>query len=403
MFCRVASDQCYQSDLASKHFSSDSGSQATRRRVSTMSKIKTTTWNIDEHTRVKHAILERYLSAWIPILGKYHTELLYIDGFAGPGKYSNGEAGSPIIAIRTALKYTRRSHHNMRLVFVERDRKRADFLKTNLSGFNTLGKRIEYDIKAGVDFQFAWQDLVEEYESNDRPLPPTFAFIDPFGWKGIPHSVLKDIMSHSRSEIFITFMYDALNRFLDNPDQAENFRELFDTDDWQQESHRNDAQARKTKILSLYRRKLQERVAKYVLHFEMKNANNATKYFLFYATNSLKGVSKMKEAMWKSDPRGNYRFSDAADPNQGELFGCSPNYSRLEQLILDRFEGSVATIRQIEEFVLVETPFRETHYKVGVLRKLEKANPPKIEVMCPPKGRRKGTFPSDNMKIQFMP
>ena len=30
-------------------------------------------------------------------------EILYIDGFAGPGEYEGGEAGSPIIALDTAL------------------------------------------------------------------------------------------------------------------------------------------------------------------------------------------------------------------------------------------------------------------------------------------------------------
>lgn len=368
-----------------------------------MPRITTTTWDIDEHTRVKHSILERYLSAWIPILGTHHKDLLYIDGFAGPGKYSKGEDGSPIIAIRAALKYKNYSNHNIRLVFVEKERKRAALLKQILSGFSTLGKRIQYDIKPGVDFRSAWQDLAEEYESSGWPLPPTLAFIDPFGWTGIPLSVIKDILSHDRCEVFITLMYEEFNRFRELSSQEMNFNELFGTTEWQRVITHENAHDRKMAWINLYRSQLQGEVARHVFCFEMRNANNVTKYFLVYATNSLKGVKKMKESMWKSDPSGEYKFSDADDPNQCELFGSNPDYGYLKQLILNKFGGSETTIRQIEEFVLAETPFRETHYKVHVLRELEKANPPRIEVVLPPDGRRKGTFASDDMKIRFMP
>ena len=33
-----------------------------------MSKIVDTVWQIEEHTKAKHEILRRYLSAWFPIL-----------------------------------------------------------------------------------------------------------------------------------------------------------------------------------------------------------------------------------------------------------------------------------------------------------------------------------------------
>ena len=65
----------------------------------------TTIWDLESHSRAKHEILKRYLQAWVPILGQSsYSELLYIDGFAGPGRYSKGEDGSPIIALRAALE-----------------------------------------------------------------------------------------------------------------------------------------------------------------------------------------------------------------------------------------------------------------------------------------------------------
>jgi three-Cys-motif partner protein len=57
---------------------------------------------LEPHTRAKHEILKRYLQAWMVILsqGRF-PEILYIDGFAGPGQYEGGEAGST-----TSAKYS---------------------------------------------------------------------------------------------------------------------------------------------------------------------------------------------------------------------------------------------------------------------------------------------------------
>ena len=69
-----------------------------------MAAPRKTIWQLEHHTRAKHEILKRYLQAWMVILsqGKF-SEILYIDGFAGPGEYDRGEVGSPIIAGAVAI------------------------------------------------------------------------------------------------------------------------------------------------------------------------------------------------------------------------------------------------------------------------------------------------------------
>jgi three-Cys-motif partner protein len=70
-----------------------------------MATPKDTVWDIEPHTLAKHQILKNYLQAWFPILGKYSSRIIYLDGFSGPGRYSKGEPGSPIIALMTALDH----------------------------------------------------------------------------------------------------------------------------------------------------------------------------------------------------------------------------------------------------------------------------------------------------------
>lgn len=135
----------------------------------------------------------------------------------------------------------------------------------------------------------------------------------------------------------------------------------------------------------------------------MRNDNDVVDYYLFYATKNLLGLKKMKEAMWKVDESGEFRFSDATDPNQFVLFEKEPRFDVLQHQLLGRFGGKVATVEEIEEFVLAETAFRETHYKRQVLRPLELAETPKLEAIDPPPGRRPGTYGERSLKLRFAP
>ena len=145
-----------------------------------------------------------------------------------------------------------------------------------------------------------------------------------------------------------------------------------------------------------------EAKAKYVRSFEMRNNKDVVDYYLFYVTNNILGLEKMKEAMWKVDDSGEFSFSDATNPNQMVLFESKPDYSSLTDMICDKFQGDTPTIVQIEEFVLSETPFVKSHYKVNVLKRLENSDPPKIVVENALTGRRKGTYANQKMRIRFL-
>ena len=110
----------------------------------------------------------------------------------------------------------------------------------------------------------------------------------------------------------------------------------------------------------------------------------------------------MKKMMWKVDQSGEFTFSDATDPNQVVLFGQEPRYNQLRQQILAEFAGQEVTVREVEEFVLTETAFRETHYKQQVLKPLELGNPPGLQVPNAPLGRRRGTYTPPSLRLRFV-
>ena len=61
-------------------------------------------WVYSQHMAAKHEILRRYLGAWLPILGSRHTKPVIYDGFAGRGRYRDGEDGSPVLTFKRACE-----------------------------------------------------------------------------------------------------------------------------------------------------------------------------------------------------------------------------------------------------------------------------------------------------------
>jgi hypothetical protein len=133
----------------------------------------------------------------------------------------------------------------------------------------------------------------------------------------------------------------------------------------------------------------------------MINRGNRTDYFLFFGTKSLKGLMRMKEAMWKVDSASGLQFSDATDPDQTLVFTSEPDFGAVKALLVRQFKGKVARIEEIEEYVVVHSPYRETHYKKQVLKPMEQSEPRQLVVREASAGRKKGQFPAGT-KVEFL-
>lgn len=114
----------------------------------------------------------------------------------------------------------------------------------------------------------------------------------------------------------------------------------------------------------------------------------------------VKGLKEMKRAMWKVDETGMFSFSDRTDPHQTTLFESEPNYRQLERMIVNKFKGNAVSIEEIEDFVVIETAFRETHFKTQILKEMEYADPPEIKIVKSRRARR-GTYPKGTT-IRFL-
>jgi three-Cys-motif partner protein len=361
---------------------------------------KTTLWPIDGHTRAKHEILRRYLAAWLPIMTSMNGRIIYLDGFAGPGEYQGGEPGSPIIAIDTFLdhRYAPLRDREVLFFFIEQKHDRYEHLKQLLAQ-RTLPPTASYDVFEG-NFDETLTGLLDELESQQLRIAPTFAFIDPFGYSHTPMETIRRLMSHPKCEVLITFMYEEINRFLDADytNKAAQYNALFGTTEWNAITKTaRTPRERRDRLHNLYQDQLRQ-VAdiRYIRSFCMRNRHNNIDYFLFFGTKNLLGMKRMKESMWRVDPTGTFEFSDNTNPNQLLLFS-QPDYSILQNMLSDHFNGQIATVEDIEEYVIAETPFYK--FKSEALKPME-ANG-QITVISSDSKRRRGTFAEGKTRIRF--
>ena len=263
-----------------------------------MAAPNTTVWPLEAHTRAKHEILKRYLQAWFPILTQGgFPQVLYIDGFAGPGRYSEGEKGSPVIALEAALEHATAKNSKFLFCFVEKNNDRAQTLQEIIDDIKRP-ENFRVKIAAGETFEAAFTELLDFYKNRNKRLPPTFAFIDPFGWAGTPFYIVKEIMKHPSCEVFVNFMYQEINRFIGLPDQEKNFDAFFGTEKWREGISIENPRHRNRFLHDLYMKQLSSVAGvKFVRSFEMRNQKDVTDYYLFYGTNNLLGLKKMKEAL----------------------------------------------------------------------------------------------------------
>lgn len=289
---------------------------------------------------------------------------------------------------------------NFEFHFIEREPAVAAVLTENINALRVGGQipsEATVQVHASVTFEDAYDQIIGP-RLRANPGVPAFALIDPFGWTGIPMRIVSDLLHRSSTEVLINFMFEEINRFLSHPDQPANFDTLFGSTDWR-EALQLSGVHRRRHLHDLYQQRLKTVAGgRFVRSFEMRNDRGLVDYFLFFATSSTQGLSKMKEAMWRVDPGGGFRFSDATDLNQPVLFEPEPDRELLRRQIAQRFAGTQISVREIERFIVEQTPFLTTHYK-KVLAAMEADG--SLQPVSAPSKRRTGTFPDGNLVIAF--
>lgn len=365
------------------------------------------TWEAKPHTLAKIMILRRYLDAWFPIIGQSSAfvgkDLFYVDGFAGPGRYTGGEAGSPLTAILSAGQAVANTLEHWKAgsihcIFVESDLETANSLKSEIAIVDIPSKVRSKVYVGGFDkaINLAKSDYPSAFGTS-----PLFVFLDPFGPSGLSFATVSDVLASPSSEVLLHFDSDGAARMIAalekgfNSESRSTLTRVFGDEEWTQAIVRNgngeiDFSGTTRSLLKHYVAKVRT-VANFAYPFQMitpgKTALSEVGYYLIFATQHSRGVEEMKRVMKTVGQDGQYRFSNFRS-QRPMLFIDDDDVASDSELLWQTFSGRKSVSwQEIQKFTLNDTRFPSPK---GLLRHLERAG--KLFVNAPA-GRKVNTYP----------
>jgi three-Cys-motif partner protein len=344
-----------------------------------------THWDRPAHTKAKHDILVKYLQAWFGIFGSsaYVDKVGVLDGFAGPGVYSKGEPGSPVLALKALLEhdhFDRWTNTEFIFMFNEHDSERFQSLKRIVEeGLPKRWSPWPKNVKVHAKNE-NFSDLAETIldVKPGQGLIPLFAFIDPFGYRDSSMDLIRRLLEYDKAELFIYFDFNSVNRFAGKGAGVDRrFEALFGCDDFLNAPEHGPERGQF--LHDLYESQLKKVCSfAHVRSFTMVNETGHIGNYLFFCTRNLQAFDRMKYAMWSLDPSGEYRFEDQL-ADQQVLFADELDTRPLQDDLAQHFAGQTVPIETIRNYVIADTPYYSGHLKretLAVMQRTERISSP---------------------------
>jgi len=158
-------------------------------------------------SQIKHRILGSYLSLFLGKLGGRGDHVYYVDGFAGQGRYDDGQDGSPLIVADIAANPTQTSRVGvLKCINVEADENTFQNLERATAPYAEQGIVKNYHARLEDVLPSILQDIGES---------TAFFFIDPFGTEGAELSTLETIKKRrGKTEVLVRYDDTRVHRLI---------------------------------------------------------------------------------------------------------------------------------------------------------------------------------------------
>jgi three-Cys-motif partner protein len=356
-----------------------------------------------DQSEVKARIVQKYFYAWanviMPTAERQTKRIAYIDLYAGPGRYKDGAASTPLLVLEHAIRHPKMSQMLVAL-FNDADKTKTSTLQS------------EIDALPGIDQlkyrpQVSCGEIDEDAEKyfNETKLIPSFTFVDPFGYKGLSLKIVHGVIKDWGCDCVFFFNYNRINAGISNPLVTQHMDALFGkrrADELRLKLTNKSPEMRESLILEELAREIKSLGGEYVLPFTFRNGNGTrTSHKLIFVSKSFKGYEIMKDIMAKESsttdqgvPSLTYSPADADMPL---LFSLQRPLDNLKEALPKIFAGRELSLDAIYKQHSVDTPYIKGNYR-KILQTLEAEG---IVAVYSTRGqRRKGTFP-DHVRIRF--
>lgn len=368
----------------------------------------------DEQNKVKTDIIVDFVKAYFSIMLRHSSKGRYVDLYAGRGYYDRcevtGDQG-PIdatpLAVLRALVANPKFASSVYTWFNEGDVRFSSELDDAIlaiPGYASLDHKPEV-----TTYNVADAALASGFDEDNEGLP-TFAFIDPYGYKGLTRELVSALLKKWGCDVAFFFNYNRINMGLSHELFDEHFEKLFG-DERLKRLHvelgpLQRAADREDLIVKELRAALQEIGAKHVLMYRFRDINGRTSHHLVFASKDPRGYKAMREKMIQHSEKDTdgipYFEFIAGDSSAPSLFRQLPPRNwpfSLESLARDlrsACAGMRITFKELYESWLMreELPYKETHYRKALWQLYGR----KV-VMFDPLPPRKGSVPDDTVLV----
>ena len=354
-----------------------------------------------DQSEIKARIIQKYFYAWanviMPSVKGNGNKIAYIDLYAGPGRYKDGAASTPLLVLEHAIASPAMAEMLVSL-FNDVDANISQTLESEIAKLPGIEKLAH---KPQVLCGTVGEDAEKYF--NETRLVPSFSFVDPFGYKGLSLKIVNGVIKDWGCDCVFFFNYGRINAGITNELVRPHIDALFG------EARANELRAtlpnkspheREILILESLANAIKDMGGTFVLPFRFKRGQR-TSHSLIFVSKHFKGYEIMKSIMAKessTEDQGVASFAySPADASTPLLFSLSRPFEALQQMLVDQFAGETITMKQIYLQHSIDTPYISKNYK-DALREMESkglisATPSAAE-------RNKNTF-ADHVTVTF--
>jgi len=254
-----------------------------------------------DQSLVKARIVQKYFAAWANIVvgsaSKYGSgKIAYIDLYAGPGRYKDGAASTPLLVLEEAIKNDR-IRNALVALFNDRDKDSSATLQQEIDALKGIGK-----LKYKPIVQCNEVDKDAEDYFTETELVPSFTFFDPFGYKGLSLKLVNGVVKDWGCDCVFFFNYNRINMGLSNDKVKKHLDALFGEErgnELREKIEGTTPNTRQELVLFELSKALKEMGAEYVLPFRFMNASGRPTHHLIFVSKHFKGYEVMKDIMHK--------------------------------------------------------------------------------------------------------
>ena len=253
-----------------------------------------------DQSEVKARIVQKYFFVWAGVVkGSAKSfgdgKIAYIDLYAGPGRYKDGSASTPLLVLEGALEDA-----DLREMLVTHFNDADNGVTATLQGEIDKLKGID-NLKYKPTVVCGEIDEKAEKFFAENSLIPSFSFIDPFGYKGLSLNIIKGVIKDWGCDCVFFFNYNRINAGITNPVVKEHIDALFTPEraKYLRETLPGlSPDLREALILEVLAEEIKSLGGEYVLPFTFKNSEGTrTSHKLIFVSKSFKGYEIMKGIM----------------------------------------------------------------------------------------------------------